>query len=176
MNTERPLVDRNVAEDVDIPQAGRPSQDPTFLTAEQVEMCFKVTEGTRMHALLRVGFLLGLRPGEIRALKWDNIQFDKGPNGFLYVQAWARKTRDGRTKTDLSYRGLPMPRPVHAALLAHREHWGDNARSRTAMTSGEARGTPLRAIPPPPRPACQPRAATPARAETNGLARGTDLT
>lgn len=126
MQQRNPLVTRNVADDVDLPVAGKCAGEPTFLTREQVEKCFAVSEGTREHALVKVGFLLGLRPGEIRALKWEHVDFGKGKTGFVYVEKWARRGGDGKTKTDSSYRGLPMGEAVRDALLAHRESWGDS--------------------------------------------------
>ena len=81
-------------------------------------------EGTEIHALVMTGFMLGLRPGELRALKWDHVDLQKG---VLSVLKWARKTGDGKTKTSTSRRAIRLPQRLLTALKAHRESWGDNA-------------------------------------------------
>jgi integrase len=119
MQQRNPLVDRNVANDVDVPKPGRGPGEPTFLTKDQVELAIDAAEGTRMHALVMIGFMLGLRPGEIRALRWEAIDFG---TGLVDIVSYARKTGDtGRMKTGLSRRSLKAPRRLLAALQAHQE-------------------------------------------------------
>ena len=57
------------------PRPGVKPRDWDFLTQEQVETVLSSVEGTRMHALMVIGFECGLRPGELRALHWDDIDF-----------------------------------------------------------------------------------------------------
>lgn len=114
----------NVINDVVLPQAGNLPRDKDFLTQDQVEKILASTEGTDIHALVMTGVMLGLRPGELRALKWDHVDLSRG---VLNVLKWARKTGDGKTKTSTSRRAIRLPQRLLAALTAHRESWGDNA-------------------------------------------------
>jgi integrase len=116
MQQRDPLVDRNVADDVDLPKPGKGPTAPTFLNREEVERALDASRGTRMYALVMLGFMLGLRPGEIRALKWEHIDFSKG---VVYVLKYGRRTGDGETKTVLSRRSLKAPQRLLAALRTH---------------------------------------------------------
>lgn len=121
MQQRNPLVDRNVADDVDVPKAGREPGEPTFLTKEEVELVLDKAKGTRMYALMMIGFMLGLRPGEIRALRWDAIDFDAGR---VDIVSYARKAGNtGRMKTPLSRRSLKAPRRLLDALQDHQVSW-----------------------------------------------------
>lgn len=111
----------NPANDVVKPRAGNTPREKDFLTKEQAEDVLKQAEGTPMHALMMIGFMLGLRPGEIRALKWEHVDLD---GGVLYVLKWARKDGDGKTKTRDSRRAIRMPKRLTLALAAHKEIWG----------------------------------------------------
>lgn len=121
MQQRDPLVDRNVADDVDIPLPGIGRRPPVFLNKEQVDKVLAAAKDTWIYALLAVGFLLGLRPGEIRALQWEHVDLDRK---ILYVLKYARKKGDGETKTELSRRSLRIPKMACAALEYHKEHWG----------------------------------------------------
>jgi integrase len=116
MQQRNPLVDRIVADDVDMPKPGKERGEPTFLTKEQVELALDGAKGGRMYALVMLGFMLGLRPGEIRALKWEHIDIGKG---LVHVVSYARKGGDGKTKTELSRRSLKAPKRLLAARQAH---------------------------------------------------------
>jgi integrase len=107
----------NVAQDVELPEAGHKPRGKDFLTQEQVEDVIEAAEGSRMYALVMLGFMLGLRPGEIRALKWEHVDLKKG---VLYVVKYARKTGDGATKTEASRRAFKLPARLLAAFIEHR--------------------------------------------------------
>jgi integrase len=59
---------------------------------------------------------LGLRPGELRALRWDHLDLD---NGIVYV--WRSARRSGDTKTPQSRRTLTLPRRAVSALETHEQ-------------------------------------------------------
>ena len=69
------MVNRNVAEDVDRPQLKRDEIQP--LDREQTRRLLQAAEGDRLHALYVVAVTLGLRPGEMLALRWSDV--DLGP-------------------------------------------------------------------------------------------------
>jgi integrase len=70
----------------------------------------------RLAALFAVAITLGLRPGELRALRWDHVDLDKG---IVYV--WRSTRRDGDTKTPKSRRSLVLPERALEALQAHKK-------------------------------------------------------
>lgn len=78
-------------------------------------------------------FLTGMRIGELRALKWDSIDFDAG---FIYIE----KTRDRyghrKTKTDNSVRKFPMSENIRSVLLEYKE-WYDVKMLRFAYRNPE---------------------------------------
>src|SRR5215216_2286204 len=65
------MVNRNVAEDVDRPQLKRDEIQP--LDREQTRGLLQAAEGDRLHALYVVAVTLGLRPGEMLALRWSDV-------------------------------------------------------------------------------------------------------
>lgn len=71
----------------------------------------------RLAALFVVAITLGLRPGELRALRWDHVDLDQG---IVYV--WRSTRRDGDTKTPKSRRSLMLPKRALEALKAHKQH------------------------------------------------------
>ena len=70
----------------------------------------------RLAALFVLAITLGLRPGELRALRWDHVDLD---NGVIYV--WRSTKRDGDTKTPKSRRSLVLPKRAIQALRAHKK-------------------------------------------------------
>ena len=123
MQQRGPLVDRNVADGVDLPKPGKLASDPVFLTKDEVDKVFAVAGDTRMYALVCLGFQLGLRPGEIRALRWEHVDLTKRQ---VSIVSYARRTGDGRTKTATSRRVLPLPPRSFEALQEHQERWGEH--------------------------------------------------
>jgi integrase len=99
-------VDRNVAALVASPKVTARIRDD--LNAEQAEAVLAVAGGTRWEAFFHVLLMLGLRPGEALALRWDDVDLD---NGTLHVV---------RSKTPSGVRALPLPHPVVAVLRAHK--------------------------------------------------------
>jgi integrase len=74
-------------------------------------------------ALVVVGLMLGLRPGELMGLVWDNVDFDN--NELRIDKALVRGPQSKLTreepKTKKSRRVVGMPAPVADALLKHRD-------------------------------------------------------
>lgn len=70
----------------------------------------------RFMALFTVAVMLGLRPGELRALRWDHVDFDRS-----VLHVWKSSRLGGDTKTPQSKRSPRMPLKLAQALKAHRE-------------------------------------------------------
>ena len=115
----RSLVMKNVAALTSTP-AG-PRRESRSLTLDQARLLLAASAGDRLEAAWTTMLLLGLRPGEVCGLSWEDVQLDKG---HLHVRH-ARLdepggTRIGRTKTRGSIRSLEMPDQVRRALVEHR--------------------------------------------------------
>jgi integrase len=70
----------------------------------------------RLEALFVVSLTLGMRPGELRGLRWDHVDLDKG-----VVHVWRSARRGGDVKTPRSRRSLILPKCAIAALSVHQK-------------------------------------------------------
>ena len=78
----------------------------------------------RLYALVAVGIALGLRKGELLALRWDNVDLEGGT--LRVVETVQRLGKGvglvvGTPKTARSRRTVPLPEVCRRALLEHRE-------------------------------------------------------
>jgi integrase len=95
---------------IELPTAGHQPRARDWLTPEQVELVLNACEGdVEMYALMMTGIYTGLRPQELRALQWGDIE-DRTQH--LYVVRYL--------KTGTSRRGIPMSDDVAEALKALR--------------------------------------------------------
>jgi integrase len=126
-------VQRNIATLVDVPRY-RDDEDedegdadqakPEFaiqsLDEAQARALLKAVEGHRLETLYRIALSLGLRRGEVLALRWADIDFERATlrvTGLL--QRLRGKLERGTTKTTSSARGIDLP-PVLLAQLKQR--------------------------------------------------------
>ena len=124
----RGKVYRNVSELVETPAGThRPSH---ALTVDQVRAVLMKAEGDRLEALWILGFVLGMRPGELTGLRWGHIDFDTG-----VITIWeSLKHRNGTlsqgdTKTKRSRRKL---KALPVTLDALKKHKARQAADRLA--------------------------------------------
>jgi integrase len=129
----RGLVVRNVAALADIPKCeGRPERES--LTTEQAQAFLDASKGERLSALVACGLMLGLRPGELTGLRWEDVDLDAGQ---LSVSASLKRERGQLRLGDVKRsrageRSIDIP----AGLLARlREHRSGQARERLAAGS-----------------------------------------
>jgi integrase len=152
-------VQRNVATLVDVPRyrdtdAGEEHAQPEFsiqpLDETQARALLKAVAGHRWEALYRIALSLGLRRGEVLALRWKDIDFERATLRVTGVlQRMRGRLERGTTKTASSARGIDLP-PVLLAQLKRRreiqeqeraeagEAWEDNDLVFTTKT-----GTPI---------------------------------
>ncbi|KAF0967240.1 site-specific integrase [Gordonia sp. YY1] len=91
------------------------------LSAEQVTALLKATAGDAFGIAWQLA-VYGLRRGEILALDWDSIDFDKGTVSISAARlAVSGGSVTGATKTKTSTRTLPMPDDLARALRAERK-------------------------------------------------------
>lgn len=121
----RKLVAWNAAELAEMPGNARPAKEGRSLTLDEAKALLTAAEGHRLGALVTIGVMLGLRPGELCGLRWCDLDLDAG---VLHVrQARKRETGPdgvgrlvfGEPKTAKSRRSLDLPAPAVAALRRH---------------------------------------------------------
>ncbi len=115
----RGLVIRNVAALTRTP-AG-PKAARRSLTEKQAQALLRAAKDDNLEAAWLILLLLGLRPGEVLGLSWDDIDFKRGT--VRVCQALKREPaglRLGEPKTPKSRRTLNAPRAVLVALRAHK--------------------------------------------------------
>jgi hypothetical protein len=112
---------RNVARLAEIPAGCAEPKEGRSLTIEQARLLLRAAEGDRHEALYLCGLMLGLRPGELCGLLWEDIDLE---GATLQVRRSLKIERTGprlgEPKTRRSYRGLDLPPAVVAALRAQR--------------------------------------------------------
>jgi len=115
----RGKLSRNVAALVDVPDG--PARRSRSLTVKQARALLTVAKDDDLEALYVTGLMLGLRPGELLALCWGDVDLDEE---VLHVRRTLKRERGrlllGDPKTPTSRRALRMPTPVVDALRAHR--------------------------------------------------------
>lgn len=102
-----------------------PAKDHTehkILASDQIIKIIDKSKSYRLHALVVVAFTTGMRTSELIALKWEDIDLEKG---YLSVR---RKAVDvsgemdiGKPKTKSSKRNIKLPEITIAALKKHRK-------------------------------------------------------
>ena len=109
------LVPRNVCDAVDVPQVRREEMQP--LTPEQARRFLEAARGERLEALYVVAIYAGLRPGELLALGWEDVDLDRG---VLQVRRALSDGEFATPKTKRSRRRIDLSAGSIAALKRHR--------------------------------------------------------
>ena len=95
----------------------------TPFTAEQAGRFLKAAMGHRLEAPFTVGLAVGLRSGECSALRWQDVDLEKGT--ITVRHTLQRKKNEGLVllppKSEKSRRTIELPASCTAALKAHRE-------------------------------------------------------
>lgn len=110
-------VIRNVALEVRAPRASRAEREP--LTLDEVATFLAYVDGDRLAPLYQVAIGLGLRQGELLALRWTDVNLDVG----MLAVRHSRNSRTGELadpKTDRSRRTLRLGSELTMTLRAHK--------------------------------------------------------
>ena len=110
------LVPRNVCEDVDRPQLKRDEIQP--LDREQTRRLLQAAKDNRLYALYVVAVTAGLRPGEMLALRWNDMDLEAGT---LRINRALSDSEFAAPKTPRSRRKIELSDTARVALRAHRE-------------------------------------------------------
>jgi integrase len=127
------------------------------LSTEEVNALLAVTKDTKLHPLFVTALGLGLRLGELLALSWDDVDFEKDTLRVQFGLALdERKWVLQSPKSKTSRRVLRMPETVSETLRAHRQAqraqrlalhpgipWGGSWDREFVFTTGI--GTPINA-------------------------------
>jgi integrase len=104
------MIARNVAKLVDLPHAER--YEGQILTVEQARQLLAAARGSRLDALLLVALTTGMRRGELAALRWNDVDLERGMVHVRHNLTWVRgmgyvegepKSKAGRRKIGLSH-------------------------------------------------------------------------
>jgi len=122
------IVDRNVAEDDDPPRLKRDEIQP--LDREQTRRLLHAAEGDRLHALYVVAATAGLRPGEMLALRWSDVDLEAGT---LRINRALSGGEFTATKTSRSRRKIELSSSARVALRAHRKRQLEEQMKETGL-------------------------------------------
>jgi integrase len=115
------LIVRNVAALATPPRVEKKVIEP--FTPEQARNFLKAALGHRLEALFTVGLAVGIRSGECSALRWLDVDLDKGAISIRHTLQ--RKKGEGLVllppKSEKSRRTIELPESCTAALKAHKE-------------------------------------------------------
>ena len=115
----RRKVSWNVARVAEMPETSQPVERRA-LTLDEAKKVLAAAEGHRLEALFVTGMMLGLRPGELTGLRWDERRPRQGDSARLQAPSRAGRgqLRLGETKTKRA-RAARIPAHVLTTLKAH---------------------------------------------------------
>lgn len=127
------LVERNVAAVVRAPSV--PQQEVQPWSTDEATTFLQATSQHRLHGLFAVGVALGLRKGELLALRWQDVDLDEGT---IRVRQTVQRLPHvglvyGPPKSLRSRRTIPLPAASSKALRRHRA-----AQAAEALAAGPA--------------------------------------
>ena len=119
------LLSYNPSTGISLPPAKK--RKAVSLTLEQAQHLLTVARGHKLEALLAVALTTGMRHGELAALRWGDIDFEKGT---IYVHRTVGRLGqygyvEGDPKTESSERTIPISQTVCNYLKAHRRQQED---------------------------------------------------
>ncbi len=91
----------------------------------------KAAEETRWYGYIAVSLLSGLRTEEVRALRWEHVHLDDGPETVSHIDVWRAERAGGDVKTPKSRRSLRLP-DLCVEALRKQDHGGVRQHGRHA--------------------------------------------
>lgn len=116
------LISYNPVRDADVPRYSTDTREYRTLSWEEVERFFTAVQGDRYEAYFVFAVLSGVRPQELRALSWEDMDFDKGQATIRRAVEEMRGEQPvirNTTKTKKA-RIVPLLPEAISALKAHR--------------------------------------------------------
>ncbi len=124
------LIPGNPADKIERPKAEK--FIGTFYHQDELEHLFKVFSGDPMELAVIFAAFYGLRRSEIAGLKWDAIDFERKTITIrhtvnqIFVDGKRILVAQDRTKTQSSYRSLPLVGPIEQLLTAEKAKQSQN--------------------------------------------------
>lgn len=111
------MIDRNPArgKKLAIPTNGVPKQSERFYSLDEVHMLLSLASG-REHLILRLFFVGGFRPGELFALRVNDVRRGEIMVDQALKQSERRENKIGAPKTDESIDTVPIPAGLEQEL------------------------------------------------------------
>lgn len=110
----------NVARAKHLKRKAKPPRPIAPLSPAQARALLDAASGHRLEALYRVALSLGLRRGEVLALRWQDVDLDTGTLAITgTLQRVAGQLQRGKPKTKSSAAVLPLPRSLALVLRRH---------------------------------------------------------
>jgi len=129
------MISRNVCDLVTAPRIV--SREAVLLSVEQARTLMRYMRGHRLEILLTMAVVTGMRRGELLALRWADIDFERGSLRVLHSVSLIAKYGyvEGKPKTAAGKRTISLPAFFIDMLKQHRvqqaesqeaaEHWED---------------------------------------------------
>ena len=116
------IVGRNVCDLVDVPQRTHYEIKP--LTIEEAKHLLETAKDHPLEALFTLALTTGLRRGEILALKWSDINFEKKTVQIqrIFTRAPGQRYVETEPKTKKSNRSVKLTAKAVELLIKHKEH------------------------------------------------------
>lgn len=115
------LIGFNVADRLDLPKVEL--HDALFLTPEQARLLLQEAKKKDLDALIALALVTGMRKGEILALRWSDIDLDKGILQIARTVSYFPQHHfvESKPKTKSSERSIKLPHIVIEMLICHRK-------------------------------------------------------
>lgn len=127
-------IKRNVVTLVDAPKA--PTTEAAVLQTAEIPQMFTALRGRTFYPLAVVALGTGMRRGELCALRWQDIDLDRG---MINVERSLEQTRKGlRVKSPKTTRGKRTISLAAAVVAELRAHWKTQQERRLALGLGKA--------------------------------------
>lgn len=117
----RGLVARNVAAIAEMPRCS-PATERRALSVEEGRALIEAARGDRLEALLTLGLMTALRPGELTGLRWDDVDLAAGRitvNGSMKRERGQLRLGDVK-RSRAGMRTIDLARSARRALVEHR--------------------------------------------------------
>ena len=138
---KKKYISENIADLIDKPNSQVQSEERLPYTNEEIEMILDAAKpNTRLYALINIALYTGMRPSEIRALRWSDVDWESGT---IHVNGAAKRHYDdpehssyteyiGETKSKSGIRELALAGRAAAALKDWRAVSESNSVGRTS--------------------------------------------
>ena len=111
------IIPSNPADKVDLPKVKK--FRGSYYTPEELQRLFVCAKGTKFETVVLLAGYLGVREGEACGLQWKDVDFERNVlciRGSLKMHDKYKDLYYGETKTESSYRTLPIPQNLAVYL------------------------------------------------------------